>query len=188
MFQSSLATPVRWSYPEPELHTVSAKDEESVMAWRVRLVLAPLLWMVETHFCTTQGSVRHSAEVPLVALGPLNCCVVLLQVALTYEHEDKSSHHHDYGLHQVCVNHSSQPPCQKKQRQQSVCHHAQGNRNLTWKNAFFSPSPVVSGQTHWEKLALNWSPGAHNCHKPSHEEQSGRFSMFLRQLGGSSAS
>lgn len=71
---------------------------------------------------------------------------------------------------------------------ESVCHHAQGNRNLTWENTFFSPSPVISGQTHWEKLALNWSPGAHSCHKPSREEQCGKFSMFMRELGGSSAS
>lgn len=111
-----------------------------------------------------------------------------LQVPLTYEHEDESSHHHDHSLNQVCVNHSSQTPCQENQRQPSVCHCAQANRFLNWKKAFFSPSPVISGQTHWEKLALSCSTGAHRCHKPSHEEQRGRFSVFMRELGGSSAS
>lgn len=104
-------------------------------------------------------------------MGPLNCCVVSLQVPLTYEHEDQSSQHHDQGLQHICVNHSSQTPCQENQRQQSVCHHAQGNRHLTWKKAFFGPSPGISGQSHWEKLALSWSSGAHSCLKPSHEEQ-----------------
>lgn len=51
-----------------------------------------------------------------------------------------------------------------------VRHHVQRNRYLTWKKVFLGPSPVISGQTHWEKLALSWSPGAYSCHKPFCEE------------------
>lgn len=50
-------------------------------------------------------------------------------------------------------------------------HHAQCNRYLIWEKDFLCPNTVISGQTHWEKLALSWSPGAYRCHKPSHEER-----------------
>lgn len=49
-------------------------------------------------------------------------------------------------------------------------HHVQWNKYVTRKKVFFGPSPVISGQTPWEKLALSWSPGAYSHHKPFHEE------------------
>lgn len=49
-------------------------------------------------------------------------------------------------------------------------HHVRWNRHLTWKKVFLGPSPVISGQTHWEKLALSWFPWPYSRHKPFCEE------------------
>lgn len=54
---SLLATPDnpkggRWSYPEPYLQTGSTKDVGSLTCWQMRIVPAPILWVIKTHFCT----------------------------------------------------------------------------------------------------------------------------------------
>lgn len=155
----------RWTYPEPHHHTVSAKNKASLVCWWMRVVPAPLLWVMETHFCTIPERVRWGTPIRSNDLGIIKLLYdVTADSPYLWTWGPKLPGSWSGSAAHLCISQLLNHLLGKTVRKQ--CPRIHRNRYSTWKKAFFGPSPVISEQIHWEKLVLGWTPG----HKPSQEE------------------